>query len=83
MAESSKLGVTVSHMTVGNEEYGSWEADNHAKKNDATTYAAAVAGSSGYYALIKAASPNTLVGVDVDPGNYPSWDPIVLHERAL
>ena len=27
---------------------------------------------------IKAASPNTLVGVDVNPGNYPSWDPIVL-----
>jgi len=78
VAESSKLGVTVSHMTVGNEEYGSWEADLHAKKNDATTYAAAVAGSSGYYALIKAASPNTLVGVDVNPGNYPSWDPIVL-----
>ena len=77
-AEASTLGVTVSHMTVGNEEYGSWETDNHALKNDATTYAAAVAGSSGYYALIKAASPNTLVGVDVNPGNSPTWDPVVL-----
>jgi hypothetical protein len=77
-AESSTLGVPVSYMTVGNEEYGSWETDLHAKKNDATTYATAVAGASGYYQLIKAASPNTLVGVDVNPGNNPSWDPIVL-----
>ena len=50
-------------MTVGNEEYGSWETDNHTLKNNAATYAAATAGSSGYYALIKAASPSTLVGV--------------------
>jgi len=77
-AEATTLGVTVSHMTVGNEEYGSWETDNHTLKNDATTYAAATAGADGYYALIKAASPNTLVGVSVNPGNQPTWDPIVL-----
>jgi hypothetical protein len=77
-AEALKLGVPASHMTVGNEEYGSWETDNHTLKNDATTYAAAVSGASGYYALIKAASPGTLVGVDVNPGNSPTWDPIVL-----
>jgi hypothetical protein len=71
-------GITVSHMTVGNEEYGSWETDNHPLKNNATTYAAATAGSSGYYALVKAASPNTLVGVSVNPGNSPAWDPTVL-----
>jgi hypothetical protein len=71
------LGVTVSHMTVGNEEYGSWEIDNHAPKHNGATYAAAVAGSSGYYALIKAASANTLVGVDVEP-NYAPWDQNVL-----
>jgi len=71
-------GVTVSHMTVGNEEYGSWETDLHTLKNNATTYAAATAGSSGYYALIKAASPNTAVGVSVNPGNSPAWDPTVL-----
>lgn len=83
-AEALTLGVTVSHMTVGNEEYGHWETDTHTVKNDPTTYAAAVAGSNGYYALIKAASPNTLVGVDVD-GGEPStdgvtagWDPNVL-----
>ncbi len=77
-------GGTVSHVTVGNEEYGHWETDNHTVKNDPTTYAAAVAGTSGYYALIKAASSSTLVGVDVDGGAPAAddvtagWDPIVL-----
>ena len=71
-------GITVSHMTVGNEEYGTWETDLHTPANNAATYAAATAGSSGYYALIKAASPNTLVGVSVNPGNSPAWDPTVL-----
>jgi hypothetical protein len=71
-------GITVSHMTVGNEEYGSWETDLHPIKNDATTYAAATAGPTGYYAQIKAASPKTLVGVVANPGNSPAWDPIVL-----
>jgi alpha-L-arabinofuranosidase len=64
-------------MTVGNEEYGSWETDNHTIKNDPTTYAAAVAGSSGYYALIKKANFSTLVGVDVDP-DYAPWDQDVM-----
>jgi hypothetical protein len=77
-AEASTLGITVSHMTVGNEEYGNWETDNHTIPHDAATYAAAVSGSSGYYSLIKAASPDTLVGVSVNPGNSPAWDPIVL-----
>jgi len=77
-AEALTLGVTVSHMTVGNEEYGGWETDNHTSQHNAATYAAAVAGTSGYYQLVKAASPNTLVGVDVNPGNYPAWDPTVL-----
>jgi predicted heme/steroid binding protein len=53
----------------------------HTAKNDATTYAAAVgtaSTSAGYYAQIKAADASVLVGVDVNPGNSPSWDPIVL-----
>jgi alpha-L-arabinofuranosidase len=74
-------GGTVSHVTVGNEEYGSWETDNHTPKHNGATYAAAVAGTSGYYALIKAASQahggNTLVGVIVEP-NYAPWDQDVL-----
>jgi hypothetical protein len=77
VANALTLGVTVSHMTVGNEEYGNWETDNHTLKNNGATYAAAVTGTSGYYALIKAASPNTLVGVDVEP-NYAPWDQDVM-----
>ena len=72
------LGITVSHVTVGNEEYGTWEKDLHTPANNAATYAAATAGTAGYYALIKAASPKTLVGVSVNPGNSPAWDPTVL-----
>ncbi|HEU5351534.1 MAG TPA: hypothetical protein VFU55_08040 [Terracidiphilus sp.] len=72
-------GITVSHMTVGNEEYGSWEYDLHASKNDPTTYAAAVVGANGYYSLIKAASPATQVGVVVEADNTTGgWDNTVL-----
>jgi hypothetical protein len=77
VTDASTLGITVSHMTVGNEEYGSWEVDNHSSQHNGATYAAAVAGATGYYALVKAASPNTLVGVDVEP-NYPPWDQDVM-----
>jgi hypothetical protein len=72
-------GITVSHMTVGNEEYGSWEYDLHSTPNDPTIYAAAVVGTTGYYQSIKAASPDTLVGVDVDADNSTGgWDNTVL-----
>ena len=70
-------GITPSHMTVGNEEYGSWETDLHSSQHNGATYAAAVAGSNGYYDLIKAASPHTLVGVDVEPA-YAPWDQDVM-----
>lgn len=69
-------GITVSHMTVGNEVYGSWEEDLHAKPNDPTTYASAVTGASGFYNSIKAASPKTLVGVDAEA--VATWDNTVL-----
>ncbi len=72
-------GVTVSHMTVGNEEYGSWEYDLHSTPHDPTTYAAAVVGTTGYYQSIKMASPNTLVGVVVDADDTTGgWDNTVL-----
>ncbi len=75
-------GGTVSHVTVGNEEYGSWEADNHTPAHNGATYAAAVgnATSNGYYESIKNACSgcqNTLVGVDVEP-NYAPWDEDVM-----
>jgi hypothetical protein len=72
-------GITPSHMTVGNEEYGSWETDLHSTPNDPSIYASTVIGASGYYDLIKAASPNTLVGVDVDADNRSGgWDDTVM-----
>jgi hypothetical protein len=72
-------GITPSHITIGNEEYGSWEYDLHSTKNDPTIYAASVIGASGYYNLIKTASPSTLVGVDVDADNATNgWDSTVL-----
>jgi hypothetical protein len=72
-------GITPSHITVGNEEYGSWEYDLHSTPNDPTIYAAAVIGTSGYYQSIKAASPTTLVGIDVDADNTPGgWDNTVM-----
>jgi hypothetical protein len=67
-------GNTVSHWTVGNESYGSWEYDLHPEKHNATTYAQAVA--TGFYPDIKAANPKTLVGVVVSPGY--NWDQTVL-----
>ena len=79
IAQAVKDGIHVSHMTVGNEEYGSWETDHHALQHDPTTYAAAVSGTSGYYQLIKAADNSTLVGVDVEADNTAGgWDDTVL-----
>jgi alpha-L-arabinofuranosidase len=69
-------GGKVGHITVGNEEYGTWEDDLHAKPNDPTTYANAAA--TGYYPDIKAVDKNVLVGVVANPGNVPDWDTIVL-----
>jgi hypothetical protein len=73
-------GITPSHITVGNEEYGSWEEDIPTNDTpDPTMYASAVVGASGYYSLIKAASPSTLVGIDVDADNTPGgWDNTVM-----
>ena len=72
-------GITPSHITVGNEEYGSWEYDLHSTPNDPTIYASAVTGTTGYYNSIKTASPNTLVGVVVDAGSPTNeWDNTVL-----
>lgn len=75
-------GITVSHMTVGNEEYGDYEIDLHTPASDQhspTVYASSMTGSTGFYQMIKAASPNTLVGVDVDADDTSGgWDQTVL-----
>ncbi len=72
-------GITPSHITVGNEEYGSWEYDLHTAPHDPTTYAGAVVGTTGYYHSIKTASPNTLVGIVVDADKASGgWDNTVM-----
>jgi len=77
VAHAKALGLTGLHWTVGNEVYGSWEYDLHAKPHDPATYAGAVAGASGYYQLIKAQDSTANVGVVVT-GNNTTWDAIVL-----
>jgi len=69
-------GNFVSHVTVGNENFGSWEPDLHTLRFDPTTYANATA--TGYYPQIKAVNPNVQVGVSVNPFNPVPWDSIVL-----
>ncbi len=76
VAHAKANGEKVSHWTIGNEVYGSWEYDLHSQPHDAATYANAVA--TGFYPQIKAADPAALVGVVVQPGWSPAWDPIVL-----
>ena len=75
VASAKSNGQHVSHWTVGNEVYGSWEYDLHSVQHDAATYAGAVA--SGYYPDMKAANPKALVGVVAEPNWNPPWDPIV------
>ncbi len=53
-------GNYVSHVTVGNEDWGNWEPDMHTSQHDPATYAQAVA--SGYYPQIKAANPMCWLG---------------------
>ena len=76
VAYAKAHGDAVSHWTVGNEVYGSWEYDLHNPPHDAATYASAVA--TGFYPAMKAANQKALVGVVVEPGWSPAWDPIVL-----
>ena len=76
VAYAKSKGYRVGYWTVGNEDFGSWEFDLHAKPHDAATYAAAVA--TGFYPQIKAADPSAKVGVVVAGSYEPSWDATVL-----
>lgn len=76
-------GVTPSHMTVGNEQYGSWEEDlftTPIDTPDPAQYASMVVGADGFYNAIRTASPNTLVGIDVDADSATGgvWDSTVM-----
>lgn len=69
----------IKFWSVGNESFGKWETDLHARPHDPATYAAAMSGPTGYYALMKAADPKARVGVIVTGSDgYDDWDAYVL-----
>ena len=74
-------GYNVKWWTVGNEEFGaSWEIDEHqpaSTQHDPNTYGTLVA--TQFYPQMHAASKIPInVCVDVEPGWYTGWDPVVL-----
>lgn len=80
VAYAKSHGYGVRYWTVGNENYGSWEYDLHARKHDPKTYAGAV--RTGFYPAVKAADPNALLGVVGDFANPGTrrWNAIVFKE---
>jgi hypothetical protein len=71
----------IRYWTVGNEQNGGWEYDLHKPAHDPATYAAALSGSSGYYAQMKAADPSAQIGAVVVGGSgFNNWDSTVLRQ---
>jgi hypothetical protein len=82
VAYARKQGYPVRFWTIGNEVYGHWEPDLHAKPHDPVTYAQQV--NTGFYPAIHRADPSAQVGIVV---NSPSidytdkrWNGIVLSQ---
>jgi len=79
----------VSLWEIGNEEYGSWEIDNHANPHTAASYAS---NALGYMQAMKAANPNAQIcydyGMDgnLAPGsgvdNFQQWNSTILSADA-
>lgn len=76
VAEAKKHRYRVPYWTVGNEVYGSWEYDLHAKAHDPNTYSDAV--RTGFYPAVKKADSSVKLGVVVDTPNDASWNDVVL-----
>jgi hypothetical protein len=69
----------IKYWTVGNEEFGGWEYDLHDRVHDPATYAAAMSGPNGYYALMKRADPSAQVGILAGGDDqFSAWDRGVL-----
>jgi Cellulose binding domain len=87
--QSATAGQGVALWEIGNEEYGSWEIDNHANPHTAASYAA---NGLAYMQAIKAASPSAQVcydyGMDgnLAPGSgvsgYQAWNATILQADA-
>ena len=89
VTQSATSGQGVALWEIGNEEYGSWEIDNHANPHTATSYAS---NALGYMQAMKAANPNAQIcydyGMDgnLAPGsgvtNYQQWNDTILSADA-
>jgi hypothetical protein len=78
VSEAKNHGYRADYWTVGNEVYGSWEYDLHAKPHDPQTYATAV--RTGYYPAVKKANPQAKLGVVVNTPDDRAWNEVVLHK---
>src|SRR5215469_16992325 len=89
VTQSKTSGQGVSLWEIGNEEYGSWEIDNHANPHTAPSYAS---NALGYMQAMKAVNPNAQIcydyGMDgnLAPGsgvtNYQQWNDTILSADA-
>lgn len=80
VAYAKQHGYDVTLWTLGNENYGSWEYDLHASKNDPQTYASAF--KTGYYPAVKAANARAKLGVvgDFDQSYVTAWNDVVFRD---
>jgi len=70
------------YFEVGNEEYGSWEIDNHTVPHDPATY---VAFATQFQTFAAAIDPTISIGIDAgSPDNsYNNWVPDVLQQSVM
>jgi hypothetical protein len=89
VTQSATSGQGVALWEIGNEEYGSWETDNHANPHTATSYAT---NALPYMQAMKAANPNAQIcydyGMDgnLAPGSgvtdFQTWNDTILQADA-
>jgi alpha-L-arabinofuranosidase len=69
----------IQYWEIGNENYGTWETDEQAVKNDPTTYANR---AQVYMAKMKAVDPTIKIGVVAvttrENASYKNWTPVML-----
>ncbi|HXC84901.1 MAG TPA: cellulose binding domain-containing protein, partial [Trebonia sp.] len=89
VTQSQTSGEGVSLWEIGNEEYGSWETDDHTNPHTATSYAT---NGLTYMQAMKAVNPNAQICYDyamdgnLAPGsgvtNYQQWNDTILSADA-
>src|SRR5215472_13063059 len=89
VTQSATAGEGVNLWEIGNEEYGSWETDNHASPHTASSYAS---NALTYMQDMKAANPNAQICYDyamdgnLAPGagvsGFQSWNDTILGADA-